>query len=207
MSRSRRNRAPTTNWPLAWLRMITRSGSFTSGCATQTPPSDGRPSHSPGSVAENTSGASMSRSTVLRVRLVALTCSLPCALMPRPCPRLNCPPSSHPASKASVQVAAIKPLVELEICVEKTAQVIVIKSLPVSGTPVGRCARNGTRDGPSVGGVGRTLARVSRCEKRALGRSAIFPAHEEENRGLPNRGSRIIGPQSEEWQSGRMHRS
>ena len=45
-SRSRRNSAPMTNLPLAGLRRITRSGSLASGEATQTPPSEGRPSHS-----------------------------------------------------------------------------------------------------------------------------------------------------------------
>jgi hypothetical protein len=60
LSRSRRNSAPITNLPFAGLRMITRSGSLVSGEATQTPPSDGRPSHSAWSVTWNTSGASTS---------------------------------------------------------------------------------------------------------------------------------------------------
>jgi hypothetical protein len=63
LSRSRRNSAPITNLPFAGLRMITRSGSLVSGEATQTPPSEGRPSHSAWSVTWNTSGASTSRST------------------------------------------------------------------------------------------------------------------------------------------------
>ena len=67
VSRSRRNSAPITNLPFASLRMITRSGSVTSGWATHTPPSEGRPSHRPASVTWNTSGASTSRSTSLTV--------------------------------------------------------------------------------------------------------------------------------------------
>ena len=54
------NSPPITNLPLAGLRMITRSGFLASAEATQTPPSDGLPSHNPLSAAENTSGASTS---------------------------------------------------------------------------------------------------------------------------------------------------
>jgi hypothetical protein len=49
--------------PAVGLRIMTRSGSVASGCATQTPPSDGRPSQRPSSVTSNTSGASTSRSS------------------------------------------------------------------------------------------------------------------------------------------------
>ncbi|VDC33706.1 hypothetical protein XINFAN_03980 [Pseudogemmobacter humi] len=64
LSRSRLNSAPITNLPFEGLRMITRSGSVTSGEATQTPPSDGRPSQSASSVTWKTCGASTSRSTM-----------------------------------------------------------------------------------------------------------------------------------------------
>ena len=63
--------ATPTRLPLAGLRRITRSGSTASGEATQTPPKEGRPSHSAISVTENTSGASTSRSTSLTERVVA----------------------------------------------------------------------------------------------------------------------------------------
>ncbi len=66
-----------TNLPFAGLRMITRSGSLTSGEATQTPPSDGRPSQSAVSVVWKISGASTSRSTSLTEVALATGAPLP----------------------------------------------------------------------------------------------------------------------------------
>ena len=88
-----------TNLPSSVLRMMTRSGSLTSGWATQTPPSDGRPSQSPMSVAWNTSGTSTSRSTS-RVERVLPSTAAPCSPAPG-CSREKFPLSSHPASNAT----------------------------------------------------------------------------------------------------------
>ena len=47
ISRSRLNSAPVVSLPVSVLRTTTRSGLVASGCATQIPPSEGRPSHRP----------------------------------------------------------------------------------------------------------------------------------------------------------------